>query len=320
MRYGRVGHSGLEVSGLGLGTMMFGVQLDDLAAEEQLTSFLDAGGTLVDTAPVYGDGAGEQVLGAVLGKLGVRDDVVLASKCAVGVRRGELAADASRRAVLRQLDESLRALGTDHLDLWQLHGWDATTPFDETLSALEHAVSSGRVRYVGFSNFSGWQTALAQTAVEARPAGLSFISTQMQYSLLDRTIEDEVVPAAQHVGLGLIAWSPLARGVLTGKYRLGTPAGSRAANPAWGVHMDHYLGPESTAIVDAVVRAAEGLDVAPTHVALAWLRGRPTVASQLVGARTTEQLAVSLASEDVELPPEIIQALDDVSSPDGWED
>ncbi|WP_375003540.1 aldo/keto reductase [Aeromicrobium sp. CTD01-1L150] len=318
MQFRRLGSSGLEVSRLGLGTMGFGVAGDE--DERQLRAFLDAGGTLVDTAPIYGDGRSERSLGALLGDLGVRDDVVLASKCAVAVRRGELVADASRRTMLQQLDESLRALGTDHLDLWQLHGWDETTPVDETLSALEHAVSSGRVRYVGISNFTGWQTALAQTRVTARPAGLSFVSTQMQYSLLNRAIEDEVVPAATHVGLGLLAWSPLARGVLTGKYRLGTPADSRAANPTLSPYMDPYLDADSTAIVDAVIRAAEGLDVAPAHVALAWLRDRPAVGSMLVGARTADQLTVSLASEDVELPQEIVQALDDVSSPDGWQD
>lgn len=320
MQHRRVGSSGLEVSRLALGTMTFGAQVDEVGAEEQLKTFLEMGGTLVDTAPVYGDGRCEEVLGGLLGKLGIRDDVVLASKCAVGMRRGTPVVNASRGSVLAQLDASLRALGTDHLDLWQLHGWDDRTPLDETLSALEHAVTSGRVRYVGISNYTGWQTALAAARFGGSSRGLSITTTQMEYSLLNRSVEDEVVPAAEHLGLGLIAWSPLARGVLTGKYRGGTPADSRAANPAWAGFMDPYLGPDPTAVVQAVVRAAEGLDVEPAHVALAWLRERPAVASLLVGARTAEQLAVSLESEDVELPPEIVQALDDVSSPQGWED
>lgn len=320
MQHRRVGHSGLRVSRLGLGTMTFGLDGDELGPEEQLRAFVDAGGTLVDTAPVYGEGRGEQVLGSVIEKLGVRDEIVLASKCVVGVRGGTVVVDGSRGALLRQLDDSLRALGTDHLDLWQMHGWDDETPFEETASALEHAVATGRVRYVGISNFTGWQTAWAQAVLRARPAGEAFVSTQVQYSMLDRSPEEEIVPAAQHVGLGLIAWSPLARGVLTGKYRHGTPADSRAANRGWAQYMDPFLDAESTAVVDAVIRAAEGLDVAPAHVALAWLAARPAVASMLIGARTADQLKISLASEDVELPAEIVQALDDVSSPDGWED
>ena len=319
MQVRRVGHSGLEVSRIGLGTMGFGVSSDESASIDIVRAFLDGGGTLVDTAPVYAEGRGEAMLGSVLATLGVRDEVVLASKCVVGVRDGRVVQDASRGMLLRQLDESLAALGTDHLDLWQLHGWDERTPLEETLSALEIAVTSGRVRYVGTCNLPGWLTALTQATSRARPAGTGFVSAQVQYSMLERSAEAEVVPAAEHLGLGLLAWSPLARGVLTGKYRHGTPSDSRAANPSWSAYMDPYLDADSTAVVDAVLRAADGLEVAPAHVALAWLRDRPAVASTLVGVRTPEQMTALLASEDVVLPPEIIEALDDVSSPDGWE-
>ena len=319
MQERQVGRSGLKVSRLGLGTMTFGSQVDELEAEEQLSAFLDAGGTFVDTAPVYGEGRCEELLGGVLAKVASRDQVVLASKGVVGLRRGEVVADASRGHLLAQLDASLRALRTDHLDLWQLHAWDPLTPWEETLTTLEHAVTSGRVRYVGVSNFAGWQTTLARVSA-TRALGPALVSNQVEYSLLNRAVEEEVVPAADHLGLGLIGWSPLARGVLTGKYRGGsTPGDSRGAVPQWEGFMAPYLSAECTPVVDAVVRAAEGLDVAPAHVALAWIRERPTVASVLVGARTTAQLRTSLASEDVDLPPEIVDALDDVSSPHTWE-
>ncbi|RYY51645.1 MAG: aldo/keto reductase [Actinomycetales bacterium] len=319
MQERHVGHSGLQVSRLGLGTMTFGSQVDELEAEDQLTAFLEAGGTFVDTAPVYGEGRAEALVGDLLAKRGVRDDVVLASKAVVGLRRGQVVSDASHGHVLAQLDASLRALRTDHLDLWQLHAWDPLTPWEETLAALEHAVSSGRVRYVGVSNFSGWQVGVARTSA-TRALGPLLVSHQVEYSLLNRTIEDEVVPAAQHLGLGTIAWSPLARGVLTGKYRSGVPSDSRAAVPQWEHFMAPYLSPECAPVVESVVRAAEGLDVSPAHVALAWVRERPTVATTLLGARTTAQLRTLLASEALDLPAEIVSALDDVSAPHAWED
>ncbi|KQP82330.1 aldo/keto reductase [Aeromicrobium sp. Leaf291] len=319
MQERHVGHSGLQVSRLGLGTMTFGSQVDELEAEDQLTAFLEAGGTFVDTAPVYGEGRAEALVGDLLAKRGVRDDVVLASKAVVGLRRGQVVSDASHGHVLAQLDASLRALRTDHLDLWQLHAWDPLTPWEETLAALEHAVSSGRVRYVGVSNFSGWQVGVARTSA-TRALGPLLVSHQVEYSLLNRTIEDEVVPAAQHLGLGTIAWSPLARGVLTGKYRSGVPSDSRAAVPQWEHFMAPYLSSECAPVVESVVRAAEGLDVSPAHVALAWVRERPTVATTLLGARTTAQLRTLLASETLDLPAEIVSALDDVSAPHAWED
>jgi aryl-alcohol dehydrogenase-like predicted oxidoreductase len=319
MQERHVGHSGLRVSRLGLGTMTFGSQVDEIDAEEQLDAFLDAGGTFVDTAPVYGEGRAEAVVGDLVAKRGVRDRVVLASKGVVGFRRGQAVTDASRGHLLAQLDASLRALRTDHLDLWQLHAWDPLTPWEETLSALEHAVSSGRVRYVGVSNFTGWQVGLA-AATASRALGPLLVAHQVEHSLLNRTAEEELVPAAQHLGLGLVAWSPLGRGVLTGKYRTGIPADSRAAAPQWSAFVAPYLGPDCTPVVDAVVRAAEGLDAAPAHVALAWVRDRPTVATTLLGARTVAQLRTALASEQLQLPAEIVEALDDVSAPHGWED
>ena len=319
MQERRIGNSGLRVSRLGLGTMMFGAAVDEIEAEEQLTTFLDAGGTLVDTAPIYGDGACEPMLGSLLAKTSSREQVVLAGKAGLGYRHGEVVRDSSRRTLLDQLDTSLRDLGTDHLDLWQIHRWDENTPVEETLAALEHAVTSGRTRYVGISNFYGWQMSMARTWLDARPDAVPLVSNQVEYSLLRRDAEESVIPAAEYLGMGVLAWSPLGRGVLTGKYRGGIPGDSRAADSGWETWIAPYLEPHRVGIVESVARAAEGLDATPSHVALAWLLRRPTVAAVLLGARTTEQLSESLAAEDVELPDEIVQALDDVSSPNGWE-
>jgi aryl-alcohol dehydrogenase-like predicted oxidoreductase len=313
MHYRRVGRSGLTVSRLGLGTMTWGADVDTYEAGDQLTTFLDAGGTLVDTAPIYGDGACEQLLGSLLAKSGARDDIVLAGKAGFVRRRGQVVRDGSRGTLLDQLDTSLRDLGTDHLDLWQVHTPDPDVPLEETLAALEHAVRTGRTRYVGISNFTGWQTALAHTWLAGRPEGIVPVSNQVEYSLVNRDPEDEVAPAAEHLGMGLIAWSPLGRGVLSGKYRSGVPSDSRAASPQWEDFVGAYLTPGKAAVVEALARASEGLGVTIAHVALAWLVERPQLSSAIVGARTTSQLQENLASEDLELPPEIVQALDDVS-------
>jgi len=315
MQYRRVGTSGLSVSQLGLGTMGFGSSVDELDAEEQLRVFLDAGGTLVDTAPIYGDGQTEPMLGALLSKLGARTDLVLSGKAGLAYRGGAVVRDASRRTLLDQLDQTLRDLGTDHLDLWQVHRWDEVTPLDETLATLDYALTTGRARYVGVSNFYGWQ--LATAAAEPGPR---LVSNQVEYSLLRRDIEDEVIPAAEHHGIGIIAWAPLGRGVLTGKYRTGVPGDSRAADNRWEGYVRPYLSPSRAHIVEAVSKAADGLEVTMSHVALAWLLRRDIVASVLIGARTIAQLSESLATEDVEIPDEIIRALDDVSASDDWED
>lgn len=309
MQYRRVGTSGLSVSQLGLGTMGFGSSVDELDAEEQLRVFMDAGGTLIDTAPIYGDGQTEPMLGALLSKLGARSDIVLSGKAGLAYRDGSVVRDASRRTLLDQLDQTLRDLGTDHLDLWQVHRWDEVTPLEETLATLEFALATGRVRYVGVSNFYGWQLATA-----AAGPGPRLVSNQVEYSLLRRDIEDEVIPAAEHHGISVLAWAPLGRGVLTGKYRTGIPGDSRAADNRWEGYVRPYLSTDLAHIVEAVAKAADGLDVTMSHVALAWLLKQPIVASALIGARTSAQLSESLATDDVEVPDEIIRALDDVSS------
>jgi aryl-alcohol dehydrogenase-like predicted oxidoreductase len=308
-----LGRSGLAVSRLALGTMTWGRDTDTDDAAAQLKSYLDAGGNLVDTADVYADGEAEAVIGSLLGALVPRDELLIATKA--GLRPGLVRRrDGSRGHLLRTLDASLRRLGTDHVDLWQVHGYDPDTPIDETLGALDHAVSSGRARYAGVSNFSGWQTAQAAAWQAAWPGRAGLVAVQVEYSLLERGIEREVLPACATLGLGVLPWSPLGRGVLTGKYRHGRPADSRAASPHFERFVAPYLQPRCSGIVEAVATAAEGLGVSPVEVALAWVRDRPGVVAPIVGARTVGQLLGALQVEEVSLPVEIARALDDVSA------
>lgn len=300
---------------LGLGTMTWGRDTDEHEAADQLSMFLDAGGTLLDTAAGYGDGESERVIGGLLGSKVDREEVVLATKAGISRRTGERVVNTSRKALLDALDGSLRRLGTDHVDLWQVHAWSDDTALEETLGAVDAAVSSGRARYAGISNYSGWQTGRAVTWQAAWPGRAPIVSTQVEYSLLQRGVEREVIPAAQALGLGVLPWSPLGAGVLTGKYRSGTPADSRAASPHFARFIERFLDDRSRRIVDAVATAAEGLDVTPLEVALAWVRDAPAVTAPILGARTAAQLRTSLEADTLSLPTEIRQALDEVSAP-----
>jgi aryl-alcohol dehydrogenase-like predicted oxidoreductase len=300
---------------MGLGTMTWGRDTDEHEARDQLIAFADAGGTLVDSAAGYADGDSERLLGTLLRDGVSRDDLVIATKGGISRRTGVRVVDLSRRALLNELDESLRRLGTSHVDLWQLHTWSFETELEETLAALDTAVASGRTRYVGISNFSGWETASAATWQLAWPGRVPIVSTQVEYSLVERGVEREVVPAARELGLGILPWSPLGRGVLTGKYRTGTPADSRAASPHLAAFVEPVLTTEAERIVAAVCTAAEGLGLAPLEVALAWVRDRPGVVAPIVGARTAAQLRGSLQAEDITLPDEIRAVLDEVSRP-----
>ena len=307
-----MGRSGLSVSRLALGTMTWGRETAPDEARDQLAAFLDAGGDLVDTAHGYAGGLSEQALGSFLGDLVERENLAICTKAGISRRSGERVVDTSRRALMNQLDTSLERLGTHYVDLWLVHAWSAETPLEETLSALDWAVTSGRARYVGVSNYSGWQSAHAATLMSAR--SIPLVANEVEYSLLSRRVEDEVAPAAEALGLGLMPWSPLARGVLTGKYRHGIPADSRAASRDYPGFTSRFLGERTAQVVDALVIAARGLEVSPAEVALAWVRDRPGVVAPVVGARTLQQLRTALASESLSLPPELVQALDDVSS------
>jgi aryl-alcohol dehydrogenase-like predicted oxidoreductase len=313
MQQRAVGATGLRVSRLGLGTMMWGRDTDEHEARDQLIAFAEAGGTLVDTAAGYGDGASEELIGRLIGDVVGRDEIVLATKAGISRRSGRREAYASRGRLLTELDASLKRLGVDHVDLWQVHTWVDDVPIEETLTALDLAVSSGRASYVGISNYTGWQTAQAATWQRAVPGRATLASTQMEYSLLNRRLEADVVPAAAALGLGILCWSPLGGGVLTGKYRTGTPSDSRGASPFFSRFVDTYLNERSQRIVEGVAKAAEGLGWSMAEVSLAWVRDRPGVTAPIIGARTAKQLLGALGVDDLTLPPEIVAALDDVS-------
>ena len=309
----RAGGSGLALSRLGLGTMTWGRDTDEIEAADQCRAFLDAGGNFLDTAATYGDGDSERVIGGLIGTLFNRDDVIIATKAGINFADGTRRVDASRHSLIAELDRSLNRLGTDFVDIWQIHNWDEVTPLDDTLSALDYAYTTGRARYVGVSNYSGWQLARAATKQQSNSMKAPLTTVQGEYSLLNRNAEFEIIDAAVECGLGFIAWAPLARGVLTGKYRKGIPSDSRGAAPHFAKHIEPYLDSRSAKIVEAVAVAAEGLGFSPLEVALAWVRDAPGVTSSLIGARTGAQLRGVLKSEEISLPEIVRTALDEIS-------
>jgi aryl-alcohol dehydrogenase-like predicted oxidoreductase len=320
MDYRQLGHSGLRVSSLTLGTMTFGGRdkfanvgtTDVEGATRQIDMCLDAGINLIDTADVYSDGLSEEIVGRAL--RGRRDRVLLATKARMPMGEGPNDAGLSRHHIIRACEASLRRMGTDYVDLYQVHEWDGATPLEETLSALDHLVSSGKVRYIGCSNYAGWHLMKALGISERR--GLQrFISQQIYYSLQARDAEYELVPVALDQGVGILVWSPLAGGLLSGKYRRDQegPEGSRQLTD-WKeppVRDQEALHD----IVDALVEIAEEHDVSPAQVALAWTLGRPGVASVVIGARTDEQLADNLGAADLVLGDEERSRLDELSAP-----
>jgi aryl-alcohol dehydrogenase-like predicted oxidoreductase len=295
MRYRRLGRSGLTVSVVGIGCNQFG-RIDAAASEAVVAAALDNGVTLFDTADIYGatPGASEEALGAALGKH--RDDVIVATKFGMdarGLHGPDWGARGGRRYIVRAAEASLRRLGTDHIDLYQLHQPDPATPMEETLAALDDLVRSGKVRYLGHSNFSGWQTADAAWTAETRHL-TPFVSAQNRYSLLNRGVEDELVPALERFGLGLLPFFPLEMGLLTGKYRRGDapPAGTRLARDG----MERVLaGAPWDRIERLEAFAAErGLD--PLTVAIGGLAAKPTVTSVIAGATRPEQVTANVAA------------------------
>jgi aryl-alcohol dehydrogenase-like predicted oxidoreductase len=326
MRTRRVGASDLEVSRLGLGTMTWGYDTPVSEAMALLKCFHEAGGTLVDTAAAYGHGEVERLLGRLFAKTVRRQEFVLATKSGYVLRDGVRVIDTTRRTLLQDLAGSLERLQTDYVDLWQIHAW-GDTPIEETLAAADAAVAAGQARAVGVSNYIGWQLAATATWQRARAAagvGDSATATpdlppapiaavQVEYSLLARRAELEILPCCEALNVGFLPWSALGRGVLTGQYRTTTPPHSRAAsdNLAWFVQP--YLEGPSTGVVEAVVRAGHGLGLKPAQVALLWVRDAPGVTAPLIGPRTVAQLEPLLDIDDVELPVPIVQALDDVS-------
>lgn len=305
-----VGNSGLRVSALSLGTMSWAGETDEQDATELLRTFVDAGGRHIDTAASYSDGRSEALIGSLLGDVVSRTEVSISTKAGISTPDGRRTVDTSRNAMLSGLDASLARLGTDYVDIWFAQAWDPNVPLDETLSALEFALRSGRARYAGISNFNGWQSAKA-----AAIAGFPLVAAQAEYSLLRRRPEEELIPAVEDAGLGLLAWGSLGRGVLTGKYRGSIPGDSRAANPGLASYVEPYLGQEASRVVEAVSMAAKGLGRTPLDVSLSWLLAQHGVASAIVGPRTPVQLKEILDAQLSPLPPEISRALEDVSEP-----
>jgi len=315
MEMRRAGKSGLSLSRLGLGTMTWGRDTDTHEAADQCRAFIEAGGNFIDTSSTYGDGDSERVIGGLIGTLFKREDVAIATKAGVTFPDGIRTVNNSRQSLIADLDRSLARLETDYVDIWQIHSWDPHNPLEDTLSALDYAYSSGKARYVGISNFSGWQSARAITIQESNSAKAPIITNQVEYSLLNREIENEVLPCADETGIGILAWAPLGRGVLTGKYRKGIPSDSRAAAPHFVKHVEPYLRDKPQRIVEAVAVAAEGLGFAPLEVALAWVRDTPGITSAIVGARTGAQLRGILTSEEITLPEIVRDALNEISAP-----
>jgi aryl-alcohol dehydrogenase-like predicted oxidoreductase len=293
--------------------MTWGRDTDTHEAADQCRAYIEAGGNFLDTSSTYGDGDSERVIGGLIGTLFQRDEVAIATKAGATFPNGVKTINNSRQALITELDRSLSRLQTDYVDLWQIHSWDFETPLDDTLSALDYAYSSGKARYIGICNFSGWQTARAFTLQESNSAKAPITSTQVEYSLLNRSIEEEIIPCADEMDIGILAWAPLGRGVLTGKYRKGIPIDSRAAAPHFVKHVESYLNERSSRIVEAVCAAAEGLGFSPLEVALAWVRDTPGITSSIIGARTGAQLRGALKSEEITLPEVVRQALDEIS-------
>jgi len=305
---------GVSISRLGLGTMTWGRDTDENEAAQQLQYFVEAGGNLIDTAAVYGDGDAERVLGGFIGTLVKRDQLFIASKAGITFKDGLRQVNNSRNELISDLDRTLARLNVDYLDMWQIHTWDKNTPLEETLSALDYATSSGKARYVSVCNFNGWQLARSATLQNPIFGKAAITSAQNEYSLLNRRVEEEVIPAATELNLGFLAWSPLGRGVLTGKYRNGVPSDSRGASPHFANFVEPYLTERAKQIVEAVCVAADGLGYSPLEVALSWVRDAPGVTSVLIGARTGAQLRGILTVEQITLPDQVRQALNEVSA------
>jgi aryl-alcohol dehydrogenase (NADP+) len=320
MKLRTLGHSGTAVSEVALGTMTFGAEADEATSHAMLDAFAEAGGTLIDAADVYAAGRSEEIIGRwMAANPDVADGMVVATKGRFPMGGDANDLGTSRRHLRRALDASLRRLGVDHIDLYQLHAWDPITPLDETLGFLADAIRSGRISYWGLSNFTGWQLtkAVHRAAALGMPAP---VTLQPQYSLLSREIEFEIVPAALDAQLGLLPWGPLAGGWLTGKYRRDeAPTGATrlGEDPKRGVEAyDRRSAEERTwAVLDALRAIADDHGVPPSRIALAWLQSRPGMTSVILGARTVEQLRDNLAAGDVELAAEQLAALDEASAP-----
>ncbi|MBI9115893.1 aldo/keto reductase [Sanguibacter suaedae] len=320
MRYRTLGASGAVVSTQALGTMTFGAEADEATSGEIMTAFVENGGTFFDTADVYSAGGSEEIVGRWFAAHPTEAaQVVVATKGRFPMGDGPNDLGLSRRHLRTALDDSLRRLGVEHIDLYQVHAWDATTPVEETLRFLDDAVTAGKISYYGLSNYLGWQLTKAVHVAKAH-GWAAPVTLQPQYNLLVRDIEHEVVPASLDAGIGLLPWSPLAGGWLSGKYERDVPpsgATRLGENPnrgmeAWQARNDDE---RTWRVLDAVHDVARAHDVSASQVSLAWLAARPGVTSVILGARTVEQLTDTMQAADLELTGEEMQRLTDASAP-----
>jgi aryl-alcohol dehydrogenase-like predicted oxidoreductase len=319
MRYNPLGRTGLFVSELCLGTMTFGsggrfqaiAGLGQSEADALLKGAIDAGVNFIDTANVYSEGQSEELTGQAIRNLGLRrEDVVLATKVFGSMGEGPLDAGANRGHIMDQVKASLKRLNTDHIDLYQIHGWDSATPIEETVRALDDLVRQGLVRYVGVSNWAAWQIAKALGIAE-RTGAARFQSVQSYYTLVGRDLERELVPMMQSEGLGLMVWSPLAGGYLSGKYRGGAEGGGKGRREAFTFPpVDETRG---SAVLDAMDPIAQAHGVSVAQIALAWLLHQPVVTSVIIGAKRQDQLDDNLAAVAIDLSEAELRKLDEVS-------
>ncbi len=315
MRLRTLGRSGLRVSELCLGTMTFGTTgwgCDEKTSLDLVARFLDAGGNFIDSADIYSDGRSEEICGKAVA--GHRGEVVLATKCTMPTGRGANDRGASRKHIRQACEASLRRMRTDYIDLYQVHAEDLSTPLEETLAALDELVRAGKVLYLGCSNYRAYRIAQAVTWCEAR--GLSrFVSLQPQYNLLVRSIEREHFAACRDLGLGILTWSPLAAGMLTGKIgKDARPADARLGQREISTYKDYFTD-RAFAIVDVLCQAAATLDVTPAALALAWQLAKPEISSVIIGARTLAQLDDNLAAPAVVISPEVAERLEEATAP-----
>jgi aryl-alcohol dehydrogenase-like predicted oxidoreductase len=315
MDYRFLGATGVEISELCLGAMMFGNETDEQTSAQILDTFTEAGGNFIDTADIYGEGRSEEVLGRWL-KTRRREDHIVATKVWAPTGSGRNDRGLSRKHVLEAVDASLRRLGTDYIDLYQVHRWDDGTPLTETLSTLDSLVRSGKVRYIGASNFCGWQIQKAIDLCHQR-GWEPLVTLQPLYNLLDRETEWELLPVCQNEGLGVITWSPLRSGWLSGAYRRGMTAPPPGSKVSWpGTHSwDRYANDHTWRVLDELAAVAKEADSTPARVAIRWLLQRPGVTAPIIGARTHAYLDDLLGAVGWSLTPDQMSRLDAVSEP-----
>jgi len=313
--YVTLGRSGLRVSPFCLGTMTFGEDWGWGSTVEDsnaiMDAFIDKGGNFIDTANMYTKGHSEKIIGDHIGRhSSKRDRVVLATKFVGNMFRGDPnGGGANRKSLTAACEQSLRRLQTDYIDLYIMHAWDQDTPIAETMRALDDLVSSGKVRYIGISDTPAWKTAQAQVLAELR-GWTPFVGNQIEYSLMERTVEGEIMPMSQELGLGVTPWSPLKGGILTGKYTR-----ENAASASRGPWVEAFLNENTYKLVDVLVDVANSVESTPARVALSWVQNRPGVTSTIIGARTMKQLDENIAALDLELPAEAVARLDAASTP-----